>query len=181
MAEGEHFAVAPEVHRLSGGDPLKAQGVDGNARHLLPSRALVDVRGENRPDIGASVADELGGADSGARRRVDLRGVVRLDDLDRLVVPRGDGREVGGEHGAEGEVGHDDDARLGRGLEERAQGPLSLLAPAARADDDAEPVADGVVDDGGRDAGGRDVEHDVSAEHLAEVAARVELRDEREV
>ena len=45
-------ADAAEDHLLLGDDAVHPQAVDRDARHLLPARALVDVRRVDRTEIG---------------------------------------------------------------------------------------------------------------------------------
>ncbi len=75
---------AAEDDLLARGDARMPEAVDRHARDLLSPRPLVGVRSGDRPGLEAGPSDELGRADRGARRRVDLALVVALDDLDEL-------------------------------------------------------------------------------------------------
>ena len=121
VRDPDGLADAAEDDLLPGRQPRMPQAVDRHARDLLPAGALVGVRSRDRAGFGAREPDQLGGADRGAGRRVDLARVVALDDLDELEPRRGEHGERGRERRAEREVGHDDDAGLRVGADAALQ------------------------------------------------------------
>ena len=83
------------------------------------------------------------GVPRGPAGRVDLVGVVQLDDLDRLVVRRGQRGEAHQQHRAEREVGRDEHAdarRVGRAAARTGVEPVRR--PAGGADDGVHAVPD---------------------------------------
>ena len=151
VRDGEGLAVAAEDDALLGERPRQAQAVHGNPRYELAAGALVGVRCGDRPDDGARLADELGGAHGRARRRVDLARVVGLDDLDRVEEGGGERANGGAEHAADREVRDEERPRRRR----RDRGRTAQIS-AMRSLDQPEvpttmgmPRAGGELDDGG--------------------------------
>ena len=155
-----------------GGQPPQAHGVDVDAVNDGPASAvgvgLGGVRHGAQARLCAGGGDALGGGDRGARGRVDLVGVVELDDLGGLEVGGGLRGEAHGQHGGQGEVRGDEDAATG-GLgpgQVLADASVGLLGPAGGAHDDVHSDVEQGVDIGLGDAGDGEVDGDVGARQV---------------
>ena len=109
VADGERLPEVAEHDVLVGDEPGQPEGVDRDV-----------------------ALHQLGRAGGGAGGRVELRGVVVLDDLRRGEVPGGLGGEAHHEDGADGEVGGHE--RVGRPA--LGRGAQRLEVEAGRADHD---------------------------------------------
>ena len=137
--------------------PASAVGVGlGGVRHSTQAR------------FGASGGDALGGGDRGARGRVDLVGVVKLDDFGGLEVGGGLRGEAHGQHGRQGEVRGDENAAAG-GLgagQVLADAPVGLLGPAGGTHDDVHSGVKQGVNIGLGDAGDGEVDGNIGARQV---------------
>jgi hypothetical protein len=106
---------------------------------------------------------------------------VRLDDLDGVEEAGGDGRQRGREDGAEREVRHDDDTRVGLGLDRAAQRRDAVAGPSGRAHEHLPAVGDREVDDALADRGDRHVDDHVGRQHLLRIAPGAQPGDELEL
>jgi hypothetical protein len=109
--------------------------------------------------------------------------VVQLDDLHRVEVARGAGRELHHQHGAEAEVGRDQHAHLGLAGQPVTDEIEALLGEAGRAHDHADALADGPVQVVHDHRGGGEVDKHLSAgvRRVGERVALVDPGDETEV
>ena len=140
-------------------------GMPATCAPRAPSGSVVVASGSGaRPGgLSACSGDHLGRTRRGAGRRVDLVGVVQLDDLDRLEERRGGGGEAHHQHGADREVGHDQDAGRRRVAEQRAYVVDLGVVEAGGADHDVDAVLDAPGDVVERDRRLGEVERDLGA------------------
>ena len=101
--------MTAEQNFLVGDQPGQPHGVDVDAVDLGATSAIQRLRGGvGRGLASARLGDELGRTPGRATRRIDLVGVMQLDDLDGLEVWCGDCSEPHHEHGGDTEVGCDE-------------------------------------------------------------------------
>ena len=93
----------------SPGSRTECTRIPSTSAPRAPGSSWVVASGGARARRPARVGEQGRGAHRGAGRRVDLAGVVQLDHLDRVEEPGGLPGELHGEHGADAEVGGDED------------------------------------------------------------------------
>src|SRR6185312_3119104 len=185
VPQGQRLAVPAEQHFLVGEKSRQPDRVDVHGIHV---RAAGAVQGGDR-GIGRRTetrlrprgGDQGRGPGRGARRRIRLARVVKLDDLRGVEEARRLHGEPHHEHRADREVGHDQRPGAGRG----GQPPRHLRGPgvveAGGADDGIQALADAPAQVVHDRAGMGEVDHHVTAGQGFPVVPHVDAGGQRHV
>ena len=161
---GDQAAHAHRVHR---------DAVDVRATSVI-GLELGGVRRGADPCALAGRGNATCGVGCRARGRIDLVGVMQLDDLDRLEVRCGNLGEVHHQHGTDAEVGSDEHAHGGVGRAPGAHLRESSLVEAGGSHDAVNARTDAVLE-GRHDCVRRgEVDNDIGAIELARTIALID-------
>ena len=142
MRDLDALADAREQHRMVADDIAAADGGKTDRRRIALARhAFAPVHGAVLQVAAERVGDDFAHRERGARRRIDLVTVMRLDDLDVVALGellRGEFEQLEGHVHADAHVRREHDADL---LARRAQLRLLRVVETGRADDHLHAVA----------------------------------------